>query len=168
MNHFSTCILRHVKEVNTGIPGTVSYRLGVLGTVASNRFAAAVEALGLKPKHVGLMAALDRNSDAAQQDLAARLGIVPSLIVSLADHLERLGAIRRERDLTDRRRQTLALTDHGRALLAKCERAAAEVDAALTANLTPRQVEALQDALAVLVADAGLPGAERTSNRSQA
>jgi DNA-binding MarR family transcriptional regulator len=146
-----------VKEVNTGVPGTVSYRLGTLGTIASNRFAAAVETLNLKPKHVGLMAALDGNSDAAQQDLAARLGVVPSLIVSLADHLERLGAIRRERDLTDRRRQTLTLTDRGRALLAECERAAAEVDATLTANLTPKQLEALQEALAVLAADAGLP-----------
>lgn len=156
MNHLHKGILRAVKEVNTGIPGTVAYRLGTLGTIASNRFAAAVEALDLKPKHVGLMAALDGNSDAAQQDLAARLGVVPSLIVSLADHLERLGAIRRERDLTDRRRQTLALTDRGRALLAECERVAAEVDATLTAALTPQQLRALQEALAVLATDTGL------------
>ncbi|MFI1919449.1 MarR family winged helix-turn-helix transcriptional regulator [Nocardia sp. NPDC020380] len=144
-----------MNDVNAGnsIPGTVAYRLGVLGTIAADRFAAAIDPLDLKPKHVGLMAALDANTGASQQDLATRLGVVPSLIVSLADHLERLGAIRRERDATDRRRQTLALTDQGRQLLTTCEQAATEVDATLTARLTPHQLQSLQEALAILATD---------------
>ncbi|MFJ9456392.1 MarR family winged helix-turn-helix transcriptional regulator [Kitasatospora sp. NPDC101447] len=140
-----------------GIPGTVVFKLGTLGTVAADRFAAAVEPLGLKPKHVGLMVALAHATSASQQDLAARLGVVPSLVVSLADHLERLGAVERVRDPADRRRQILTLTDEGRELLARCTATAQTLDRQFTAALTPAQLTALQQALAVLAAEAGLP-----------
>ncbi|MFE3193432.1 MarR family winged helix-turn-helix transcriptional regulator [Nocardia sp. NPDC059240] len=148
-----------MNDVNgsTRIPGTVSYRLGVLGAIAENRFATAIAALDLKPKHVGLLAALESAAGLSQQELATRLGVVPSLVVALADHLERLGALRRERDPSDRRRQTLVLTDDGRALLARCEQEAATLDRTLTAGLTPAQLSALDEALSLLATAAGLP-----------
>ncbi|MFI9361885.1 MarR family winged helix-turn-helix transcriptional regulator [Kitasatospora sp. NPDC053057] len=142
-----------------GIPTTVVFRLGTLGTVAADRFAAVIEPLGLKPKHVGLMAALAHGASAgSQQDLAARLGVVPSLVVSLADHLEQLGAVQRVRDPADRRRQVLTLTDQGRDLLARCTATARDLDDRFTAALTPAQRSALQEALAILASEAGLPG----------
>lgn len=49
---------------------TVVFNLGNLGALATDRFAAQVEALGLKPKHAGLLAALDTGAAASQQDLA--------------------------------------------------------------------------------------------------
>ncbi|WP_441251059.1 MarR family winged helix-turn-helix transcriptional regulator [Kitasatospora sp. McL0602] len=141
-----------------GIPSTAVFRLGTLGTVAADRFAAAVEPLDLKPKHVGLMAALAHGeASASQQELAGRLGVVPSLVVSLADHLQHLGAVHRVRDPDDRRRQILTLTDQGRTLLAQCTAAARELDEQFTATLTPAQRNALQEALAILAAEAGLP-----------
>jgi DNA-binding MarR family transcriptional regulator len=42
------------------------------------------------------------------------------VVVKLADHLEAIGAIERTRDPDDRRRQTLRLTEHGRARYAEC------------------------------------------------
>ncbi|MDH6138817.1 MULTISPECIES: MarR family winged helix-turn-helix transcriptional regulator [Kitasatospora] len=143
---------------DAGIPSTVVFRLGTLGTVAADRFAAAIEPLDLKPKHVGLMASLAHGeASASQQELAGRLGVVPSLVVSLADHLERLGAVQRVRDPGDRRRQILTLTDQGRALLAQCTATARELDERFTAVLSAKQRAALQEALAILAAEAGLP-----------
>ncbi|MFF4652900.1 MarR family transcriptional regulator [Streptomyces sp. NPDC001380] len=126
---------------------TVAYRLGALGSVAESRFAARVEPLGIKPKHAGLLAALAAGGAPSQQDLAARLGVAPSLVVSLADHLEACGAVERTRDSRDRRRQVLTLTREGRGLLARCAAAARELDDELTAAMTDSQVAALREAL---------------------
>jgi DNA-binding MarR family transcriptional regulator len=98
-------------------------------------------------KHAGLLAALDAQTAASQQELAARLGVVPSLVVSLADQLEALGAVERVRDNRDRRRQVLTLTPTGRTLLARCAQAARELDDELTTTLTTPQRRALRQAL---------------------
>jgi DNA-binding MarR family transcriptional regulator len=152
-------IIGTVNDVNRAphLPATVVFRLGILGAQAADRFAARIEPHALKPKHVGLMAALNAAEAPSQQELAARLGVAPSLVVSLADHLESLGAVARARDPDDRRRQVLTLTAHGRELLQTCAETAAELDEELTAVLTPAQRTALDDALAVLAATAGLP-----------
>ncbi|MFE3102394.1 MarR family winged helix-turn-helix transcriptional regulator [Nocardia tengchongensis] len=144
----------------TGLPRTVAFRLGTVGAVVADRFAARIEELDLKPKHAGLMTALSHGEAASQQELAGRLGVAPSLVVALADHLERLGAIERVRDPGDRRRQVLRLTAHGHTLLAACEQAALELDDELTAGMTAAQRTALQRALGVLAAEAGLPTGE--------
>jgi DNA-binding MarR family transcriptional regulator len=84
--------------------------------------------------------------------------VVPSLVVSLADHLEHLGAVQRVRDPADRRRQILTLTDAGRDLLAQCTATARQLDERFTAALTPAQRAALQEALAILATDARVAG----------
>ena len=136
---------------------TIVFNLGTLGAVASDRFAARVEALGLKPKHAGLLAALDAGAAASQLELATRLGVAPSLIVALADQLQELGAVERVRDPEDRRRQALSLTAEGRRLLARCVRAAEDVDAELTAGLSEAQRTSLARGLRLL-GEQQLPG----------
>ncbi|MFD9127751.1 MarR family winged helix-turn-helix transcriptional regulator [Kitasatospora sp. NPDC059571] len=139
------------------LTSSLAFRLGTLGTVATARFAAAIESRGLKPKQVGLLAALDAGAAASQLELSQAMGVAPSLVVSLADQLEALGALRRVRDSADRRRQALVLTDTGRELLADCAALAQEVDAGLAAALTPAEREALRSALGILAREAGLP-----------
>jgi DNA-binding MarR family transcriptional regulator len=136
---------------------SAAFRLGVLGTLATDRFTAGIEAHGLKPKHAGLLTLLHTGQPASQQELAARMGVAPSLVVALADQLESLGAVQRVRDPADRRRQVLTLTEHGRTLLATCAQVAAEVDAQLLGPLTAAQRRALRDALGALARSAGLP-----------
>ncbi len=143
-------IVRMSNVKSTGLQATVAYRLGTLGAEVADRYADRIASHGLKPKHAGLMAALGQGSAASQQDLARHLGVAPSLIVALADHLERLGAIERVRDPHDRRRQVLTLTAHGRDMLAHCEAAARSLDEELTAALTADQRSALDQALTVL------------------
>ncbi|WP_055585609.1 MarR family winged helix-turn-helix transcriptional regulator [Streptacidiphilus griseoplanus] len=129
---------------------TVVFNLGTLGALAADRFAARVEALGLKPKHAGLLAALDAGQAASQQELARRLGVAPSLIVALADQLQGLGALERVRDPEDRRRQVLGLTAEGRRLLSACVAAAQAADEELTSGLGDTQRAALARGLRLL------------------
>ncbi|MRH89242.1 MarR family transcriptional regulator [Nocardia sp. SYP-A9097] len=140
-----------------GLPSTLSFRLGTLGSAVADRFAARIAAYDLKPKHAGLLTALSLEQVASQQELALRLGVAPSLVVALADHLERLGAIERLRDPADRRRQVLTLTDRGRELLRDCTTAARTLDEELTAGLTAAERGAFLRVLGRLAADAGLP-----------
>ncbi|MGW6919246.1 MarR family winged helix-turn-helix transcriptional regulator [Kitasatospora sp. NPDC054939] len=139
------------------LTSSLVFRLGALGTVATARFTAAIESRGLKPKHVGLLAALSARSASSQLELSQAMGVAPSLVVSLADQLEGMGALQRVRDPADRRRQALVLTAAGRGLLAECAALAQELDAELAAALTPEEREALRRALGVLARDVGLP-----------
>jgi DNA-binding MarR family transcriptional regulator len=141
----------------SGLTSTVVFRLGTLGAAVTDRFTREIEGLGLKPKHVGLMAALGLAAVASQQELAARMGVAPSLLVSLADYLEGLGAVRRVRDPQDRRRQVLTLTEEGRRLLDRCTALARALDEEFVAGLTKEQRKALDAALRVLANRAGLP-----------
>ncbi|MEU5382318.1 MarR family winged helix-turn-helix transcriptional regulator [Kitasatospora cineracea] len=136
---------------------TLSFRFGVLGALVADRHAAALIAHGLKPKHVALLSVLDAGLGASQLEIAKVMRVAPSLVVSLADHLESAGAIERLRDPADRRRQLLHLTARGRDLLARCTAQAVALDAELTAGLTPAERDALGAAFDRLAASHGLP-----------
>jgi DNA-binding MarR family transcriptional regulator len=133
-----------------GPAGTVVFKLGAVGSVASEMLAARIQAEDLKSKHVALMTALASGGGASQQELAGMLGVAPSLVVTLADHLEALGAVRRVRDAGDRRRQILTLTDHGRELLERCRATALEVEAELLDGLSAAERAALNRAMTKL------------------
>ena len=140
----------------TELSGTLSFRLGVLGTRVSERYAAQLVPLGLKPKHAGVLMLVRANSGISQQELAESMRVAPSLVVSLADHLEQLGALERVRDPADRRRQQLALTARGRQLLAKCTRIAEKLDDELTTELAAIDRDRLNRLLGTLTASEGI------------
>ncbi|MFX0576585.1 MarR family winged helix-turn-helix transcriptional regulator [Nocardia nepalensis] len=139
------------------LPETVTFRLGLLGAFLTDRFSARVASLGLKPKHAGMLNVLAANGPASQMEMAQILRVAPSLVVTLADHLESLGAIDRLRDPQDRRRQILSLTSHGRALLGQCLEAAHAIDTETTADLTAAERAALHSILGALAERLGLP-----------
>lgn len=126
-----------------GLAGTVVFKLGSVGAVATEMLAARIQADDLKPKHAAVLTALASTDAVSQQDLAVRLGVAPSLVVTLADHLEARGAIQRVRDPSDRRRQILTLTDRGRKLLERCRATALEVERELLSGLTAAERAAL-------------------------
>ncbi|MER6031038.1 MarR family winged helix-turn-helix transcriptional regulator [Streptomyces sp. NPDC001851] len=139
------------------VNSSVVFRLGVLGAMAADLFAARIEPLGLKPKHVGLLVVLDTRRASSQLEIAGVMGVAPSLVVALADHLEKLGAILRVRDSADRRRQVLTLTEHGRELLVTCGELAHSADAELAAGLTAGETAQLTGLLDRLATRQGLP-----------
>lgn len=77
------------------------------------------------------------------------MGVAPSLVVALATDLEARGAIVRERDASDRRRQQLRLTPAGESLLERCESAMSRLDDTI-ARALGHLAPVLDDALAAL------------------
>ncbi|MET7465620.1 MarR family transcriptional regulator [Nonomuraea sp. NPDC005501] len=136
---------------------TLSFRLSTLGVLVADQYARTLAVHDLKPKHVGLLEVLGSGLAVSQLEIAKLMRVAPSLVVSLADHLESMGAIERLRDPADRRRQILSLTGEGRDLLAECTAKALVLDAKLAADLTSSQHAALSEALGRLAASYGLP-----------
>lgn len=141
-----------------GVPltSTIGFLLGTVGSVVAQRFADRIEPLDLKPKHVGLLAVLAASEAPSQLEVATTMGVVPSLVVRLADHLEDIGAVERARDPGDRRRQTLRLTDQGWALLAECATITRSLEAEVLTGLATEDKKALRSALRHLAGNLGL------------
>lgn len=139
-----------MKQPSADLTSSLAFPLGVLGTTVTDLIAARLAPLGLRPKHAGLLALLASGGPLSQAEAAEVMGVAPSLMVNLADRLQELGAVTRERDPGDRRRQVLAITADGRALLKSCNGFAADIDADLTADLDPADAEVLRRALAVM------------------
>jgi len=117
------------------VSGSFAFLIGKLGQFATQRFAEQIAPLGLLPRHCGVLAMLQR-ADSAQLNIAAALRVSNSVVVNMLDELEDLGAVRRVRETTDRRRHRIDLTDRGRDLAAKAATIARDLDAELLAPLS--------------------------------
>lgn len=154
------CVVSTVKDA-AAVPspppvGATTFLLGTIGVVVAQRFADRIAPLDLRPNHSGLLRLLASGGAPAQLDIARTMGVAPSLIVRLVDHLEQMSAIARVRDPGDRRRQTLELTEFGRVLLGQCEQIARELDAEVFAGLTDAEREGLRAVLHQVAGDLGL------------
>lgn len=136
---------------------TTAFRLQIAGSVTDGQLQSRLASLQLKPKHVTLLSALRLGAPGSQLELANLLHVAPSVIVTFADHLERIGAVIRERDPLDRRRQTLALTDHGRQLLGESYRIADQLDTELMAGVKKSERAVIERFLAAQVSAVGIP-----------
>jgi DNA-binding MarR family transcriptional regulator len=129
------------------VASSVAFQLVKLGQQANNRFVDQLAPMGLRPRHCGVLELL-RNGPLAQLNLANTLGVAPSVIVDMVDELQDLRAVHRVRGTTDRRRQFIELTAHGRALIRRAANAARELDAELLRELSQEQRAALRASLA--------------------
>jgi DNA-binding MarR family transcriptional regulator len=77
---------------------------------AHRDFAAALQPLGIEPRHFGTLRALRVVGPATQHELGTLLDVSPATVVQIVDHLEQRGLVTRERDGTDRRVHRLHLT----------------------------------------------------------
>ena len=115
-------------------PG-VAFLLTQLGTLAAGRFAERVGELDLSPPQVGLLRMIGVQPGLSQQALAARLGLLPSKVVSFVDDLEQRGVVQRTRSKKDRRVYELELTAEGTALLGRVREVAAAHESEFCAAL---------------------------------
>lgn len=125
---------------------TVTFLMSKLGQVAHARFSDMIEALGLRPRHLGVLAQAARGG-VSQQALAEGLRVAPSVVVDMVDELEKLGAVERVPDPADRRRHAITLTARGTRLLDQCTTLAHELDVTLLAPLTGNERQAFKKAL---------------------
>jgi DNA-binding MarR family transcriptional regulator len=94
------------------------------GQRIAHKFAAALEPLGLRPPHFGVMTLIESHPGSAQQELVTRSLIDPSSMVAVIDELEELGLAERRQHPDDRRKRAVHLTPHGRRTLARARESA--------------------------------------------
>jgi DNA-binding MarR family transcriptional regulator len=84
-----------------------------LGFHVAAQFRAALEPLGLEPRHIGMLRRLVSAEGQSQQTLGQSLGINANAMVFLVDDLESKGLVERRRNPDDRRSNALYLTPQG-------------------------------------------------------
>jgi DNA-binding MarR family transcriptional regulator len=94
-----------------------AYLAAQVSRYGRREFEHALSERGLRLIHHGVLTALDDFGPLAQQQLADSLDHDKSHLVRYIDHLERHGLLTRVQDPADRRRNQVAITDAGRALL---------------------------------------------------
>jgi DNA-binding MarR family transcriptional regulator len=126
-----------------GYPGSLMGSVGfVLNKLAQrvNRLAEArLSALGLHPRHVGVLKTVTERGPQSQKAIGAALSIDRTTMVQLADTLEGLGLIERKPDPADRRASLLSLTDEGGEALARASKLVEEAEAELLGSLSPEE-----------------------------
>lgn len=130
----------------------IGYLLSRLGAASHAGFLAALGPLDLRPRHYGALALLHHHGPVSQQALADQMRLDRSVMVAIIDHLERLGAVERRQDASDRRRHALHLTDHGVDLLTRCNQLIEQGTAQRLAPLNRTQRQQLHQLLATLAA----------------
>jgi DNA-binding MarR family transcriptional regulator len=134
----------------------IGFLLSQLGHRAATLFAELLLPLDLTPPLAGIIRLVARQPGLSQQELAQRLGLLPSRVVAFVDNLEARGLVSRERNETDRRLYALHLTDRGRDVMTSLGGVAREQDRRLTKGLTGEQRTALRAMLAQMAEAHGL------------
>lgn len=88
-----------------------------------HRGAEATAPWGLAPHQVRALRVVARHGDIRPGELAQHLRVAPRSVTDVVDSLEERDLVQRRPDPTDRRATVLTLTDDGRALVAKVEKA---------------------------------------------
>ncbi|MEH0574263.1 MULTISPECIES: MarR family transcriptional regulator [Streptomyces] len=111
----------------------------LLGRAAARGRALVADALaveGLKMWHHVVLSAVRDLAPVAQADLGRSVGLDPKDLVGVLNDLQSAGLAVRAPDPGDRRKNAVSLTEEGRQLLQRCERAAREANDALLAPLS--------------------------------
>lgn len=136
-----------------------AFLLAQLGAHAAGRFAERVAGIGLTPPQVGLLRAIAADPGSSQQQVATRLGLLPSRVVSFVDDLEEQGLVRRERSRSDRRQYELHLTEEGQATMRRIGGVARAHERDLCGALDDGEREQLAELLRRIAEQQGLtPG----------
>jgi DNA-binding MarR family transcriptional regulator len=115
--------------------GELAFLLSQVGAHGAARFAERLTALELAPPHAGILRVLGLEDGLSQQVLGEKLGVFPSRLVGLLDHLEQRGLVERRHNPADRRSHALALTAAGRDTLERIGQIARTHEEALCAAL---------------------------------
>jgi DNA-binding MarR family transcriptional regulator len=115
-------------------------------------FDAALASVGVSGRELLVLSFVRSADGLSQQELSARLGLDPTIVVGLVDGLEDRGLMTRSRHPADRRRNVLALTDAGIAAHDAAVAAARRAEDDFLAPLTARQRLELATALRAVMA----------------
>lgn len=123
--------------------GQLGERVGpavrLLRNELTSRIAQAYARFGLHSGASSAMALIEANPGCAQADLARELALDKSVVVVIVADLEGKGFVTRTRSPTDRRRNSLALTEEGRRVVTAMFTAAAAVEQPIEAALSAEE-----------------------------
>jgi DNA-binding MarR family transcriptional regulator len=114
------------------------------GRRTAHMFAEALEPLGLRPPHFGVMTLIATDPGLTQQELAARSLIDPSSMVAVVDELEEFGYAERQIHPGDRRKHAIHLTKEGERILGRARAAAMQTAKEVLGPLDKSEVETLR------------------------
>jgi DNA-binding MarR family transcriptional regulator len=129
-------------ELAVGLSAGLERVVGLLRAIA--------QPSGLSMTAVSTMAALEQTGPARLTALANRAGVTQPAMTQLISRLEESGLVRREADIADGRVVRVAITDEGRAMMARRRAVRAERLAVILTRLSPEQRAALAVAVPAL------------------
>jgi DNA-binding MarR family transcriptional regulator len=133
-------------------PRSVGFLVSQLGFFASRGFMDALEPAGIDPREFLLIRFVAASEGPSQHALAEQLGVPPSRMVAMVDHLEEAGLVERRPDPDDRRVRRLHLTRKGRGVLERASKIAIDYETRLCAGINRAEREQLIDLLQKLQA----------------
>src|SRR3954463_2282128 len=117
------------------------------GQRIARNFAAALEPLGLRPPHFGVLTLIATHPGSAQRELVERSMIDASTMVAVIDELEQLGLAERRPHQADRRKRAVHLTPKGRRTLERARKVAFQTAAEMFSALDQDEVATLRTLL---------------------
>lgn len=106
---------------------------------------------GISAGELAILMLIDARQPESQQQVAGRLGVDRTTMVSLIDALQVKGLVARRPDPHDRRRNVIELTESGARTLRRATRASDEAEARLLTALTPTEAARLRSLLSRVV-----------------
>ena len=121
------------------LASSTTFLLKRLGFAAKEQALEAYDEAGLHPYHHAVLAVLDEGSRETQGAIADALNYDRGQLVGLLDELEERGLVERQRDPTDRRRQSVRMTPEGKKALAKLRTLSLKLENDFLSNLDESQ-----------------------------
>ena len=105
-------------------------------------------ALDLTQKQVSVLWLLEEQPGIAQVEMGQRLQMDRATTMTIVNRLQARDYVRRERSVSDRRKQALFLTDGGAEALAAAKRSISSHESWLKSRFSPEEIEKLVEMLA--------------------
>ena len=131
-----------------GLNGVVGFHIRLAHGAVYRHFTETFVDLDLTQKQVSALWLVSEFPGISQIDLGGRLRMDRATTMTIVNRLQEREYLRRERSVSDARKQALYLTDAGLAALAKAKAAIGEHEAWLKARFTPEETEKLVEMLA--------------------
>lgn len=113
---------------------TTGYLLLKLAVLAEARMEQTLRPFRLRGRTLRVLAFVD-GGEVSQRDLCRQTGLDRTTMVAVVDELEADGYVRRDRSLSDRRKQVIRITDDGRRALGEALAAVRQAEAEFLAPL---------------------------------
>ena len=124
-------------------PDATAFLFVQLGAHAADCFGERVASLQISPRQAGILRLIATTPACNQQDLALRLGVLPSQMVLLIDELSEKKLVERQRSTEDRRVSFVGLTKKGERLMEKLSALVHEHGREFSSALTAKELRAL-------------------------